>query len=126
MNRSTLNREQLVKDTCIALGVSPTASQLEQAHLIVWFNKINSQSLRLTYEGFKWFSRETKFHQIDLVNEIYPKQLLQLEKLLSSPYYIRKQKQQSLFVSGEQDAIMLQLYGGDLNTYLNNLENNND
>jgi hypothetical protein len=125
VTKSTPNREQWIKDTCSALGITPTTEQLEKAHHIVWYNRINPQSLRITYEGFKWFSRNTKFHQIDLVNDVYPKQMLQLEKLLNSPYYIRKQKQQSLFVSSEQDAIMLQLYSGDLNTYLNNLENTN-
>ena len=124
MSKSTLNREQLVKDSCAALGITPTADQLEKSHRIIWYNKINYQSLRITYEGFKWFGRTMKFYQVDLVNDVYPKQMLQLEKLLKSPYYIRKQKQQSLFVSTDQDAVMLQLHGGDLNSYLDNLEDN--
>ncbi len=47
-------------------------------------------------------------------------QLLQLDRLITSPYFIRSRHMLELF--GEEDAIMLTLHGGDLAQYLQNLE----
>ncbi len=47
--------------------------------------------------------------------------LLQLDRLMTAPYYISGRKQIQLF--GEADAIMLQLHGSNLAQYLENLAN---
>jgi len=89
-----------------------------------WYNSINSNSLRLTKVGYAWIERHTdlKLHEVKLQEKILPKQLLQLERLLGQPYFIKTLS--NLMVMSEQDAVMLQLHGGDLPTYLNNLEAN--
>lgn len=89
-----------------------------------WQNPLNHSSLRLTSVGYKWFTNTAKWraHQVELAEKIMPKQMLQLERLLTSPYYIKQLK--VLYVFSETDAVMLQLHGGDLNTYLDNLEQN--
>jgi CRISPR/Cas system-associated endonuclease/helicase Cas3 len=89
-----------------------------------WYNSINEDSHRLTSLGFKWIKKNTKLklHEIDLQEKILPKQMLQLERLLHEPYYIHTLKK--IYVFSEQDAVMLQLHGGDLVTYLNNLQQN--
>ena len=89
-----------------------------------WYNSINSNSLRLTTTGFKWLSNYTEFkhYEVTVQETILPRQLLQLERLLQEPYLIKGRK--SLLVLSDQDAVMLQLHGGDLATYLNNLEAN--
>jgi hypothetical protein len=89
-----------------------------------WYNPINQNSLRLTRVGFNWINKHTKFklHSIKLQEKILPKQLLQLERLLHGPYFI--QSLINLHVYDEQDTIMLQLHGGDLGSYLNNLQKN--
>jgi hypothetical protein len=89
-----------------------------------WFNPTNPNSLRLTRTGSAWIKKYTKlrFYNIDLAQKIFPKQLLQLERLVKSPYYI--QNLQKLEVIDETTVIMLQLHAGDLNTYLQNLEDN--
>ena len=89
-----------------------------------WYNSINSNSLRLTATGFKWLSKHTdlKHYEVNLQDTILPRQLLQLERLLQQPYFIKNKK--SLLVLSDQDAVMLQLHAGDLVTYLNNLESN--
>lgn len=124
MTKSTLDRTSLVVEACVFLGVELRADLIEKANTIIWYNKLNPSSLRLTHEGLLWFTRsQTKFHTIELADPIRPKQMLQLEKLLNSPYYLRQMAQKpSIMVSNEQDAVMLQLHGGDLNTYLDNLE----
>lgn len=91
-----------------------------------WYNSINPSSLRLTRQGYDWIKKHTpiKFYSVTLQSKILPKQLLQLERLIKNPYIIRQLDKLELV--GEEDVIMLQLHGGDLVTYLNNLENNND
>ena len=89
-----------------------------------WFNPTNLESLRLTRTGNAWIKKYTPltFHKIDLQKNIFPRQLLQLERLLVSPYYIKNLKW--LEVLDETTAIMLQLHAGDLVQYLDNLEAN--
>lgn len=88
-----------------------------------WKNPINQSSLRLTSVGYKWFTNAAKYksYPIELKERILPRQMLQLERLLTSPYYIKQLK--VLYVFGETDAVMLQLHGGNLVAYLDNLEN---
>jgi len=45
--------------------------------------------------------------------------LLQLDRLLASPYFVRDRKHIELM--GEQDAIMLELHASNLKQYLDNL-----
>ena len=89
-----------------------------------WFNPTNPNSLRLTRTGSAWIKKYTKlrFYNIDLAQKIFPKQLLQLERLVKSPYYI--QNLQKLEVIDETTVIMLQLHAGNLAQYLDNLEDN--
>jgi hypothetical protein len=123
VTKSILNRQDLVQESCVAQGIEPTKDQLEKSNNVLWYNKINAQSLRLTHDGLLFFTRTIKFHNITLADPVRPKQMLQLERLLTSPYYLRQMSQNpAIFVSSEQDAIMLQLHGGDLNTYLDNLQ----
>lgn len=46
--------------------------------------------------------------------------LLQLDHLMTSPYYLANRNLIKLL--GEQDAIMLELHAGDLAKYLSDLE----
>ena len=88
-----------------------------------WYNPINDRSLRLTWTCVSWIKKYTKFtlHRVDLQQKIFPKQMLQLERLFTQPYYF---SEKYILVMSEQDAVMLQLHGGDLNSYLNNLQQN--
>ena len=72
-----------------------------------------------------WLAKKTDFdlHLVGLDKPITPKMLLQLERLLTQPYYIKDLKE--LWVHSEQDAIMLALHAGNLGTYLDNLQENN-
>ena len=86
-----------------------------------WRNPINRQSLRLTYPGLQWIEKNSSIpsYTIVLQDDITGRQLIQLERMFSSPYYL---KPSSIVVFGEQDAVMLQLHAGDLKSYLNNQE----
>ena len=89
-----------------------------------WYNPVSRHSLRLTTVGYRWVKKytELKFYAVEIQKKIVGRQYLQLERLLTSPYYITKLTQ--IEVHSETDAVMLQLHAGDLATYLDNLENN--
>ena len=80
--------------------------------------------MRLSKIGAAWLSKKTsfKFHEIKLDKQITPKMLLQLERLLTEPYYIKDLME--LWVHSETDAIMLNLHAGNLSAYLENLQEN--
>jgi hypothetical protein len=89
-----------------------------------WRNTLNPNSLRLTPEGWKFCNLQKKpFYQFKL-ESMTNLQLLQLDHLLESPYYIRNRTQIELM--GEKDAMMLSLHGNDLKKYLDNLDSNKD
>ena len=92
------------------------------APMTFWFNPLTPHhSLRVTTEGKKWIKSACGlpiYHFI--IEDMNNQHLLWLDRLIASPYYIRSRKQLELF--GEEDAIMLTLHGGDLATYLQNLQ----
>jgi hypothetical protein len=87
----------------------------------LWRNTLNPNSLRLTVEGWKFCNLQKKpFYHFKL-ESMTNLQLLQLDHLLESPYYIRNRRQIELM--GEKDAMMLSLHGNNLKQYLENLNN---
>jgi hypothetical protein len=87
-----------------------------------WRNPINHDSLRLSTFGYNWLKKNTKlkFTEIELSHALVSKHLIQLERLITEPYYIKTGK---LCLLGEQDAIMLHLHAGNLAQYLDNMQN---
>jgi hypothetical protein len=123
VNESTHNRQREYQRQAIsAIGLDP--NPYEEMSKIWWRNPTNRNSLRLTHFGLKFFVDQCKqtAHTITLdADSIKNKHLIQLERLFTAPYFI---KNTAIIVFSEQDAIMLQLHGGDLNTYLENLQSN--
>jgi len=78
--------------------------------------------MRLTNTGCKYLIKHLKLksYEFKLAKAITPKILLQLERQLHSVYYIAHVHKVVVF--DETTAIMLQLHGSDLETYLDNLE----
>lgn len=122
MRKYILN--QLEYQQCILASLELDPTTLNGVQYQWWYNPTNPHSLRLTKTGHKWFSSVAKItsYEVKLDGQmILPKQLLQLERLFTAPYYIQTLKK--LWVYSESDYIMLQLHGSDLHQYLNNLEN---
>lgn len=92
------------------------------ARQAMWFNPTNEHSMRLTKAGYVYLTGPINLTKYDfkLPEKIKPKVLLQLERYIAYPYYIHTLNRISVF--DEETAIMLQLHGSDLETYLNNLE----
>lgn len=78
--------------------------------------------MRLTKAGYVYLIGLVQLTKYDfeLPEKIKPRVLLQLERHIAYPYYIQTLSRISVF--DEETAIMLQLHGSDLETYLNNLE----
>ena len=103
-------------DVMLLSGSAPKARQL-------WFrNPTNHRSLRLTAYAWKiWHQHgDFVFHTVKLNSVVTGRQMLQLERLFTAPYYIKGDS--SICVLSEQDAVMLQLHAGNLGQYLDNLQ----
>lgn len=81
-------------------------------------------SMRLTRQGFAYVKHHLKIEYFDftLKEKLLPRALVQLERCINHPYFITSLTEITVF--DEATAIMLHLNGSDLQTYLNNLENN--
>jgi hypothetical protein len=87
----------------------------------VWHNPTNPDSLRLTTEAYSALVKyECKTcYSFKLNEKMTNLMLLQLDRLMTAPYYIRSRHFLELF--GEADAIMLNLHANNLAQYLNTL-----
>jgi len=90
----------------------------------IWENPQNPNSLRLTTTGWMLASQiDMKHYKFEIATMLTPKRLLQLERILAGPYFIKGKntapKPLSLYVFDEQDSIMLELYG-DFEKFLDN------
>ncbi len=108
------------------LNVSPHVNddRTAAAHYRInwWYNPTNKNSMRLTREGFQFASFTVKIQHYShtLGEEILPKTLLQLEKSLQYPYYIKTLKE--LIVFDEATSFTLILYNNNLQQYLDNIQ----
>jgi hypothetical protein len=118
-NRRTEWRNRAIESA----GYDPRRDFTSESFGRWWFNGINPSSLRLSRDGAKWFddTAKFKFYHIKLERPITGRQMLQLEKLFDSPYYLTNK---SIYLLDEATFIMLQLNAGNLAQYLDNLEDN--
>jgi hypothetical protein len=88
----------------------------------LWVNSINSDSLRLTHGGYEWAVKNCKqqAYVFTTNTQINNRMLLQLDHLMTAPYYLRNRHH--IHLLSEQDAIMLSLHSGNLDRYLKDLE----
>lgn len=87
-----------------------------------WVNPTDPNSLRLNMMGLSFVRNELKLHcyGFDLADELSNHNLLQLERLFPSVYYLLKR--QTFVIFDESDATMLTLHGSDIKKYLEHLE----
>lgn len=90
--------------------------------LVIFFNPTNRASMRLSRPGWEYVRKylKLKTYEFVLPVAITPKVLLQLERHIHYPYFV--QNLSKIVVLDETTAIMLQLHGSNLETYLDNLE----
>jgi hypothetical protein len=90
----------------------------------IWHNFTDANSLRLSLAGYKFLvEQKIKTYTFELERPLTNKNLLQLERSFPGPYYYWS-RTSKFIVFDEQDAVWLELQGGDLNAYLENLQSN--
>jgi hypothetical protein len=128
VNKSTLDQSAWIElfnqqlGNRIPIGFSEGQEWKNNPRQIIFFNPVNHNSMRLTRAGFKYLKQylDITYYEFRLKEKITPKILLHLERYIEYPYFILSLSK--IIVFDEQTAIMLQLHDGDLETYLNNLE----
>jgi hypothetical protein len=88
----------------------------------LWHNITNPNSLRLTNGGYAWVIKNCKLtaYNIKVNKRMTNLVLLQLDHLMTAPYCLVSRN--AIKLIGEQDAIMLELHAGNLESYLNSLD----
>jgi hypothetical protein len=122
VNESTHNRRREYQHRVLnTAGLNPY--QYDEMIKIWWRNPTNHNSFRLTQFGLKFFESTLKLtcYKVSLSEPFKSKHLLQLERLFTTPYFVRNG---ALILFSEQDTIMLQLHAGNLSQYLDNLQSN--
>lgn len=94
---------------------------LVRAMPLWWYNIREAGGMRLTQAGFELFTQQLQLqsHQIsyDIKKNGHMRMLLELDRKLTCPYYIEKQKTIHLF--GEKEAVLAMLYS-DLEQFIAN------
>lgn len=87
-----------------------------------WKNPTDPNSLRLSLAGLQLVKAVLKLQSYEFVldEELTNHNLLQLERVFTSMYYLLKR--QKIIVFDEQSALMLTLHGNNLKGYLDSLE----
>ena len=123
MTKSTLKRFTQQQLTRVFLeATSGTIASSQDLRYKIWINPTDNNSLRLSLEGYRFLVQVVKLktYKFELPEPLNNKNLLQLERYFQGMYYLHKNEM--IVVFDEQEASMLTLYGNDLKSYLNNLE----
>jgi hypothetical protein len=90
----------------------------------IWYNSTNKDSLRLTQMGMQMFKTVAgmPFYPVTITSDRRAGHYLYLERCITSPYYLESSRK--ILFSNQADAVMINLYGGDLGAYLENLRIN--
>jgi hypothetical protein len=103
----------------------PGAWTVDQARITWWYNFRESGGMRLTKHGYDAFVKELEieFYEFDIPvkSRFNQKTILELDRRLQMPYYIKVEKQRvaKLIFFSSQEAVLVNLYG-DLEKFLNN------
>jgi hypothetical protein len=120
VTQSTSHKSQ--DEWVIEWGAIPGAPQTTWDRYQWFYNPTKPSSMRLSRIGAMWLAKKTEFilYAIKLNKPISPKQLIQLERVLTEPYYINNLTE--LWVHSDTDKIMLTLNSGNLELYLDSLQ----
>ena len=115
-------QRQLTKIFVAQAGIP--IGQTTDMQLRWWKNPTDANSLRLSLAGLQLVKAVLKIqsYEFELSKELTNHNLLQLERVFDSMYYLLKR--QKIIVFDESSALMLTLHGNNLKGYLDALESN--
>ena len=118
-----MDKREFTKLFLTDAGIAVTESSLNLYHKTLWASPMSPIGLRLSSEGIDFLDRTLKIQKYTCeIKKDCPRTLkimLQMNKYLTSPFYIKGNK---LVIYGEVDASMMALMSGDLELYLKNFE----
>jgi hypothetical protein len=87
-----------------------------------WWNYTNPSVLRLNKFGIQFIKKKTKIptYHFELSPPLTSKNLIQLSRIFTCPYYIKGSDE--LILLGEKESVMLKLHADNLGQYLETLE----
>ena len=87
-----------------------------------WFNHTVPENLRLSKLGISFVEKytKTKTYQIELTNPLLGRTFIQMSRLFTCPYYIKRNNK--IVLLGEKETVLLSLHANNLQQYLDNLE----
>ena len=114
------NQRQLTKIFVEQAGIP--IGQTTEMQRRWWKNPTDPNSLRLSLAGLQLVKAVLKLqsYEFELAEELTNQNLLQLERVFNSMYYLLKR--QKIIVFTEESALMLTLHGNNLKGYLEALE----
>lgn len=125
MIKSIQVRDKIELTRQLVEKLPPGAWTVDQARITWWYNFRESGGMRLTKHGYDAFVKELEieFYEFDIPvkSRFNQKTILELDRRLQMPYYIKVEKQRvaKLIFFSSQEAVLVNLYG-DLEKFLNN------
>lgn len=117
-----MDKRELTKLFLEQIGADVSDASIRSFMSVWWFTPRSPIGLRLSTDGNRFLSEVLKLDKYSFtIKEDTVKSLrlfLQMNKYLSSPYYLKGNN--TIIFYGEQDAIMMGLMGGDIAQYLTN------
>lgn len=119
MTKSTLNQFDYTRNFLSKAGIDN--SNFDRYHKEWWWNHTDSKNLRLSMVGFK-FVQQYKIpkYEIVLSESLRNRTLIQMSRLLTCPYYIKKLD--IVYLLGEEESVLIALHADNLQQYLDNLQ----
>lgn len=115
-----LNQYEYTRAFLVAAGIG--MDNYEYYRREWWFNHTVPENLRLSKSGISFVEKHAKIktYQIELADALLSRTFIQLSRLFTCPYYIKKSKQ--IILLGEEETVLLSLHANNLQQYLDNLE----
>jgi hypothetical protein len=121
-----MNNNDLTKLFLQEAGLDTSDESVKAHKWQWWMNPISSTSLRLTQTGAEFLSSglqlQSYTYKLNKEWRATSKLILALERHMTVPFYFPTKK--TIIFFAERDAMMLALYGNDLEAYLINLVKN--
>jgi hypothetical protein len=120
VTKSTLNQLDYTRIFLEAAGIG--MDNFEYYRRDWWFNHTVPKNLRLSKSGITFVEKHAKIttYQIEISTPLLSRTFVQLSRLFTCPYYIKKNKQ--LVLLGEEETVLLSLHANNLQQYLDNLQ----
>jgi hypothetical protein len=120
VTKSTLNQYDYTRVFLEAAGIG--MDNYEYYRREWWFNYTVPENLRLSKPGIVFVEKYAKIttYQIELADPLLSRTFIQLSRLFTCPYYIKKNNK--IVLLGEEETVLLSLHANNLQQYLDNLQ----